>query len=67
MHIKPFGSHSVVGWYVDGVGVGVVFNGHTQICDDRCAVVLHQDIFGLEVSVGDRRFPLKNQQGEKYS
>lgn len=54
---QPFGSHSVVGRYVDGVGVGVVFHSQTQICDDRRAVLLNQDVFRLQVSVSDGRFP----------
>lgn len=49
----PLGSHSVVGWDVDGVGGRVVLDSQTQICDGRRAVLLHQDVFGLEVSVSN--------------
>lgn len=52
----PLGSHSVVGRDVDGVGGRVVFDGQTQICDGRCAVLLHQDVLGLEVSVSNGGF-----------
>lgn len=52
----PLGSHSVVGRDVDGVGGGVVFDSQTQICDGRRAVLLHQDVFGLEVSVSNGGF-----------
>lgn len=52
----PLGSHSVVGWDVDGVGGRVVLDSQTQICDGRCAVLLHQDVFGLEVSVSNGGF-----------
>lgn len=64
MHIQPLGSHSVVGRYVNGVGVGVVLHSQTQICDDRCTVLLHQHIFRLEVSVSDGRLPW-NREGDE--
>lgn len=32
-----------------------MFDGQTQICDGRRAVLLHQDVFGLQVSVSDGR------------
>lgn len=46
----------MVGRDVDGVGGGVVFDSQTQIGDGRRAVLLHQDVFGLQVSVSDGRF-----------
>lgn len=58
----PLGSHAVVGRDVDGVGGGVVFDSQTQICDGRRAVLLHQDVFGLQVSVSDGRFSWMDRQ-----
>lgn len=52
----------MVGRYVDGVGGGVVFDGQAQVGDDRRAVLLHQDVFRLEVSMSDARFAYKQTQ-----
>lgn len=52
----------MVGWYVDGVGGGVVFHSQAQVGDDRRAVLLHQDVFRLEVSVSDAGFAYKQTQ-----
>lgn len=49
----------MIGRYVDGVGAGVVFHGQSQVCYDGCPILLHQDVFRLDVSVGNGRFPCK--------
>lgn len=53
---SPLGSHSVVGCDVDGVGGRVVTHCQTQVSDAAGAVLLHQDVLGLQVSVGDGGF-----------
>lgn len=50
---KPLGSHPLIGCDVDGVGGGVVTDGQSQVGDGTAAVLLHQDVLGLEVPVGD--------------
>lgn len=56
---QPLGSHSVVGRNVDGVTGGVVFHGQAQVSDGRRAVLLHQDVFRLKVSVSNAGFAFK--------
>ena len=57
--IPPLGAHAVVGGDVDGVGAGVVLHGQTQVSDGRRAALLHQDVLGLDVPVGDGRLPCR--------
>lgn len=52
----------MVGRYVDGVGGGVVFHGQAQVGNDRRAVLLHQDVFRLKVSVSNAGFAFKQTQ-----
>ena len=53
---SPPGAHPVIGRDVDSVGAGVVFHGQAQVGDDGSAILLHQDIFGLDISVSNGRF-----------
>lgn len=53
----PFGPYSVVRSDVDGVGGGVVPHSQTQVSDAARPVFLHQDVLGLQVSVGNSWLP----------
>lgn len=63
----PLGPHSVVGRNVDGIGGRVVAYGQTQVGDAAGAVLLHQDVLRLQVSVGDSRFPWRRGQKKVLS
>lgn len=49
----PLGSNPLIGCNVDGVGGGVVTDSQSQVGDGTAAVLLHQDVLGLEVPVGN--------------
>ncbi len=71
MHLRsegvPFGAHSVVGCDVDGVGGGVVAHGQTQVCNAARAVLLHQDVLGLQIPVSDSRLTCKHTTERRQS
>lgn len=52
----PFGSDPLVWCDVNGVGDRVVPDGQAQVSDGTRAILLHQDVLGLQVSVSDPRF-----------
>ena len=51
----PLGAHSLVGGDVDCVGHRLVANGQTKVSNGTGAVLLHQYVLRLKVSVGDAR------------
>lgn len=50
---KPLGANPLIGCNVNGVCGRVMTDSQAQVCDGTGAVLLHQDVLGLQVSVGD--------------
>lgn len=50
---RPLGAHPLIRGDVDGVRGRVVTDSQTQVGDRTGAVLLHEDVLGLQVSVGD--------------
>ena len=59
----PLGADSVVGRNVNGVGGGVVAHCQAQVSDAAGAVLLHQNVLGLQVPVSNGRLAY-TQTGE---
>lgn len=53
---RPLGSDPLAGRDVDGVRGGVVADSQAQVSDGAGAVLLHQDVLGLQIPVSDARF-----------
>ena len=50
---RPLGAHPLIGGDVNSVIGRVVTDGQSQVSDSTGAVLLHEDVLGLQISVGD--------------
>lgn len=50
---RPLGANPLIGRDVDGVCGRVMTDSQAQVSNGTGAVLLHEDVFGLQVSVGD--------------
>lgn len=57
---RPLGAHPLIGRDVDGVCGRVVTDSQAQVSDGTGAVLLHEDVLGLQVSVGDAWFSCRH-------
>lgn len=63
----PLGAHALVGRYVDCVCDGLVADGQAEVSDGTHAVLLHQDIFRLEVPVSDARLTCRRTDNTSFA
>lgn len=57
---RPLGAHPLIGGDVDCVSGRVMTDSQTQVSDSTGAVLLHKDVLGLQVSVGDAWLPYQD-------
>lgn len=53
--LLPFGSDPLIWCNINRIRNRIMPDGQTKVSDGTCAILLHQDVFGFQVSVSNPR------------